>query len=154
MFDDAAEMPEKSYQPVFDGRFSFGPVKGIDGKRLLQRLTDFNLSIPRGEGDMINARMTRQGFMIEVEGPGIVGYLLDEEGVQPEEDLLEEFAVDLLKANDTLVIEGEHLVHKDIKMMCKTVIRMDESLPRPHPVVEVFMTRVGAGIGVDNMRKG
>ncbi len=157
MYDDAAEMPDEMPETpakYFEGRISIGPIQGTDGKHLLARLEEFGLTIPRSDEDVVDARMTPQGFMVEIEGPGIVGYLLDESGFQVDDDDLADFAAGFLEANDAVVIAGEHLVHKDIKMICKSVVRMDRSLPRPEPVAEVLMTRIGAGIGVDNMRKG
>ncbi len=155
MHNDFDETIPYSPEELMPGRISIGPIKGVDGKYLLKNLPEYNLYIPRGEGASMNARMTSAGFLVEIEGPGVLGYLVDDEGFQASETDLENFAVKPLEFNDQIVITGDHLVDKDIKVLCKTVIRMrSEGLLRPAPIAEVFVTRVGAGIGVDNLRKG
>ncbi len=140
---------------VMPGRLAIGPIKGLDGEGLLKRLQEYSLYIPQCDGASMSMRNTSAGVTVEVEGPGVFGYLIDEDGFQAPETKLEDFADTLLEYNDRVVISGEHLVDPDIKVLCKTVIRIrTEGVLYPVPFAEVFVTRVGAGIGVDNMQKG
>ncbi|MEY8802111.1 hypothetical protein AB9K35_17680 [Leisingera sp. XS_AS12] len=147
-FDSEAEKPV-SLVPMMDGSIKLGPIKGAKGREVMTRMLACDLHIPREEGALFTARSTLEGFEMRAEGPGVMGYLVDSEGFEASETDLEYFAKPLLEHNSQIIIEGSHLVDRDIKVLCRTIIERDPNMPSGVSVT-FWRSRIGAGIGVDH----
>ncbi|MCW3782981.1 hypothetical protein OM960_15640 [Defluviimonas sp. CAU 1641] len=113
--------PEASAQ-MMDGLITIGPVKGINGTDFLRRMLKYNLHVARDEGAAYSARGTRDGFVITAQGPGVLGYLVDRDGLEASRSDLEDFARRLIAPGQDILIEGWHMTGDDEKLLCRTVI--------------------------------
>lgn len=129
--------------PMMEGKIQIGPFAKVEGRDVLTRMMAFDLQVPREPGALFVARSGPNGFLIQAEGPGVFGYLVDSEGFEADESDLISFARPFLPLCGAIRIEGSHMIDYDMRMICRTVIE-------PSPEVGVAITnwrkRVGASV--------
>jgi hypothetical protein len=144
-FEQDSDTPP-SHIPMMEGRIKVGPFRKQKGRDILMRMMACDLQVSREEGAVYFARNTPDGFMIQSEGPGVFGYLVDSDGLEADESDLVQFAKPLVEICGPITIDGAHMVDNDMRMICRTVLEED-------PVLGVRITcwrkRVGAGINAE-----
>lgn len=132
--------------PMLDGRILLGPVRGATGKDVLRELRAHGLFVARDDGALYTTRMTKEGFVIQAEGPGVRGYLVDSEGFEADETDLVYFARTLLSSSGPIRIEGSHMVDSRMRLVCRTTLEVDSEVGVR---VTSWRHRVGPGLAND-----
>ncbi|MBW3243398.1 hypothetical protein KUV57_12060 [Epibacterium sp. DP7N7-1] len=132
-----------SHVPMMEGRITVGPFKKQKGRDILMHMMSCDVQVAREEGALYYARNTRDGFLIQAEGPGVFGYLVDEEKLEADESALVEFAKPFVKECGPITIEGSHMIDNDMRMVCRTVLEDD---PLLGVKITCWRKRVGSGV--------
>lgn len=144
-FDKDSDTPP-SHIPMMEGRIKVGPFRKQKGRDIIMRMMSCDLHVAREEGALYHARNTQDGFLIQSEGPGVFGYLVDCDGFEADESDLAHFAKPLVEICGPITIEGSHMIDHDMRMICRTVLEAD-------PILGVKITswrkRVGSGVDAD-----
>lgn len=105
-----------------EGKITVGPVRlprGWNGMQLMRRMEEFGLSISREDQATFSMQPGLGSFSMTAEGPGVLGYLVDEDLLEAEETDLERFARPFMKGLP-FEITGEHELGGGKRLRCQT----------------------------------
>ncbi|WP_411839610.1 hypothetical protein [Paracoccus sp. ME4] len=123
-----------------DGKITVGPIRlprGWNGMQLMRRMEEFGLVIARESQASFSMKPSLGSFAMAAEGPGVLGYLVDDLLLEAEETELERFAKPLLKGLP-FEISGEHELGDGKRLRCRTRV---EACPEAFHGIRVRKTR-------------
>jgi hypothetical protein len=89
-----------------DGRLRAGPFRG-GARHIVRSMERYGLLVG-SQGEVGACSRTIMGIMVSAAGPGVMGYLLDDAGLEAASSDLEAFLAEVVTTDGPFTIEGHH----------------------------------------------